>query len=134
MQSLRGECYNQFMHWIARVIISIGGNALALWIANYYVPGFILSTPWLGLILIALILSLLNFILKPVLTLLFGPVIILTLGLALIIVNAIILYLLAIIAAHIDFLSGSIIIQTIPALFLATLVISVVNFIIHLAL
>jgi putative membrane protein len=122
------------MHWFARVIIVIGGNALALWIANLYVPGFILTPHWGAIILIALILSLLNFLLKPLLTLAFGPVIILTLGIALIIVNAIILYLLVIITTHIDLLSGSIMIQTIPALFLATLVISAVNFVIHLAL
>lgn len=122
------------MHWIARIIIAIGGNALALWIANQYVPGFVLSTPWLGLIFIALILSLLNFFLKPAVTLLFGPVIILSLGIALIIVNALILYVLVIITGHIDFLSGSIIIQNIPALFFSTIVISAVNFIIHLAL
>ena len=122
------------MHWFARVIIVIGGNALALWIANQYVPGFILSTPWLGLIFVAIILSLLNFLIKPLLTLLFGPIIILTLGIALIIVNAIILYLLVVITGRIDFLSGSIIIQNIPALFFATIVISAVNFIIHLAL
>ena len=122
------------MHWLARIAISIGGNALALWIANRYVPGFVLSANWVTLILIALVLSLLNFFLKPALTLLFGPVIIITLGLALIIVNAIILYLLVCIASRIDLLNGSIIIQTIPALFLSTIVISVVNFIIHLAL
>jgi putative membrane protein len=71
--------------------------------------------------------------LKPVLTLVLGPVIILTLGLGIIIVNAIILWLLPIIANNIDFLHGSIIIQNIPALLFATLVVSVVNFIIHAA-
>jgi putative membrane protein len=122
------------MHWIARIAVAIGGNALALWIAYLYVPGFQLTPHWTAIILIALILTLLNFLLKPLLTLAFGPVIILTLGIALIIVNAIVLYILVIITTHIDLLSGSIMIQTIPALFLATLVISAINFIIHLAL
>jgi putative membrane protein len=122
------------MHWLAKIFVAVGGNALALWIAYLYVPGFKLDPHWVAIVLIALILTLLNFLLKPLLTLLFGPVIILTLGIALIIVNAIILYLLVIITGHIDFLSGSIIIQTIPALFLSTIVISAVNFIIHLAL
>ena len=127
-------CYNEIMHWLAKLALVIGGNALALWIANLYVPGFILNNQnWLALILIALILALLNFLLKPVLTLVLGPIIILTLGLGIIIVNAIILWLLPIITNHIDFLHGSIIIQTIPALFFATLVVSVVNFIIHAA-
>ncbi len=127
------------MHWLARMAIIIGGNALALWIANRYIPGFVLTPHWGAIILIALILSLLNFLLKPLLTLVFGPVIILTLGSALIIVNAIILYLLIIITSRIDLLSGSIMIQNIPApfvvtLFLASFTISAVNFIIHLAL
>jgi putative membrane protein len=122
------------MHWLAKLALIVGGNALALWIANLYVPGFVLNSQnWLALILIALILAVLNFLLKPVLTLVLGPVIILTLGLGIIIVNAIILWLLPIIANNIDFLHGSIIIQTIPALLFATLVVSVVNFIIHAA-
>jgi len=122
------------MHWLARLILVVGGNALALWVAYLYVPGFLLSGNWVTLVLIALTLAILNFILKPILTLILGPVIILTLGLGIIIVNAIILYILPIIADHIDFLHGSISIVGIPALILATLVVSVINFIIHLAL
>ncbi len=121
------------MHWFARLVIVVGGNALALWLANLYVPGFVLNSNWVALILIALILALLNFFLKPILTLALGPVIILTLGLGIIIVNAIILWLLPIIASNIDFLRGSITIEGIPALFFATLIVSVVNFIIHTA-
>jgi putative membrane protein len=121
------------MHWLGRVILIIAGNALALWLANMYVPGFALNGTWVAIVLVALILSLLNFLLKPILTLVLGPVIILTLGLGIIIVNALILYLLPIVADHIDFLRGSIMIQNIPALFFATLIVSVINFIIHLA-
>jgi putative membrane protein len=123
------------MHWLARLAIIVGGNALALWIAYMYVPGFILAPQnWIALVLIALVFALLNFLLKPILTLVLGPIIILTLGLGIIIVNAIILWLLPILANHIDFLHGSIIIQTIPALFFATLTVSIVNFIIHSAI
>ena len=122
------------MHWLARLVIIVGGNALALWMAYLWVPGFILSGDWVALVLIALVFALLNFFLKPVLTLILGPVIILTLGLGVLIVNAIILYLLPIVADHIDFLRGSIIIQNIPALFFATLIVSIINFIIHIAL
>ena len=122
------------MHWFARLVIVVGGNALALWIANSYVPGFVLNGNWITLILIALVLAALNFLLKPILTLILGPIIILTLGLGVLVVNAIILYLLPIVASHIDFLHGSIIIQNIPALFFATLIISIINFIIHVAL
>jgi putative membrane protein len=122
------------MHWLARLAIIVGGNAIALWVADTYVSGFVLSGNWITLVLIALVLAALNFILKPILTLVLGPVIILTLGLGVLVVNAIILYVLPIIANHIDFLHGSIIIQNIPALFFATLIISIINFIIHVAL
>jgi putative membrane protein len=123
------------MHWLARASIVVGVNALALWIANLILhPSFSLNGNWAIIVLIGLILSLLNFFLKPVLTLIFGPIIVLTLGIGIVIVNAIILYLLAVIAAHIDFLNGSIIIQNIPALLGATLIISILNFIIHLAI
>lgn len=122
------------MHWLARLVIVVGGNALALWLANLWVPGFVLSANWIGVILVALVLSALNFLLKPVLTLILGPVIVLTLGIGVLIVNALILWLLPIILNHIDFLQGSITIQSIAALFFATLVVSAVNFIIHVAL
>lgn len=122
------------MHWLARLAIVVGGNALALWAANTWVPGFVLSGNWVTLVLIALVLAGLNFLLKPLLTLVLGPVIVLTLGLGVLVVNAIILYILPIIANHIDFLRGSITIQNIPALFFATLIVSIINFIIHVAL
>lgn len=110
------------------------GNAFALWLANLYVPGFVLTATWIQLIVLALILALLNFFLKPVLTLVLGPVIILTLGLGVLIVNAIIIYLLPILARHLDMLHGSISIETIPALIFTTLIVSAINFIIHIAL
>jgi putative membrane protein len=122
------------MHWLAKLALSVAGNALALWLANRWVAGFVLTAPILGLILLGLTLTILNFLLKPVLTLILGPIIILTLGLGLIIVNALILWLAAYLSnlPQLDFIHGSITIQTIPALILATLVISITNFIIHI--
>ena len=61
------------MHWFARLVIIVGGNALALWAANTFVPGFVLGGNWITLIAIALVLSVLNFFLKPILTLILGP-------------------------------------------------------------
>ena len=60
-------------------------------------------------------------------------IIILTLGIGLLIVNGVILYLLPIVVNYIDFLRGSIIIQDIPALVYATLILTAVNFIVHIA-
>jgi putative membrane protein len=122
------------MHWLARLVIVVGANALALWAANTWVPNFVLSGNWIAIVLVALVLSVLNFFLKPVLTLVLGPIIVLTLGLGVLVVNALILYLLPIVTNSIDFLRGSITIQGIPALLYATIIVSVINFIIHLAL
>ncbi len=110
------------------------GNAFALWLADKYVQGFVLHATLLQLVVVALILSLLNFLLKPLLVLVLGPIIIFTLGLGVLIVNALIIYLLPILARHLDMLHGSISIETIPALIFTTLIVSAINFIIHLAL
>lgn len=120
------------MHWLARLALIVAGNAAALWLADRFVPGFVLTNHnWVAIVFIGLILALLNFLLKPILTLVLGPVIILTLGLGLIVVNALILWFLPIVTNNIDFLRGSITIDTIPALFFATLIVSAVNIIIH---
>lgn len=123
------------MHWFVKLVLVTAGNAFALWLANRWVPGFVLTTPFLGLIL-GLTLTILNFILKPILTLILGPIIILTLGLGLIIVNALILWIASYLSnlPQLDFIHGSITIQApifIP-LILATLIVSAVNFVIHI--
>ena len=122
------------MHWLAKLVVITAGNAFALWLANRWVPGFVLTAPILGLILLGLTLTILNFFLKPILTLALGPIIIITLGLGLIIVNAFILWFASYLSQlpQLDFIHGSITIQTIPGLILATLLVSAVNFIIHL--
>lgn len=121
------------MPWLFRAVLIVICNALGLWLANHFVAGFVLNGNWVAIVLIALILSLLNFILKPFLQLILAPVIVLTLGLATLVINALMLYLLPIIADHIDFLRGSIMIQNIPALFFAMLIMSVMNLLAHAA-
>lgn len=120
---------------LLKTVLVIIGNAVALWIANLYVPGFAVSTDLKQLLLLALILALLNALLKPLLDALFGPVIVLTLGLGVLVVNGIILWLLPIVADHIDFLKGSIYYQPtheIPALIATTIIVTIVNVIAHI--
>jgi putative membrane protein len=121
------------IHWLVKTVLIVTGNAFALWLAAKYIPaGFVLSATWYQLAILAIILTLLNLLVKPVLKLALGPIIVLTLGLGIIIVNAIILYALPIVADHLDILRGSISIETIPALLYATLIVSAVNLVIHL--
>ena len=113
------------MKLIARILVAIAANAIALWVAAAYIPGFTLASDPKQLLEIALIFTVLNFVLKPILKLVLGPIILLTLGLGLIIVNALVLYIL-------DKLSAGLTIESVLALFYATLLIGVINFIFHL--
>jgi putative membrane protein len=115
------------MRGLAKILVSLIANALGLVAAAYYVSGFHLATDSLPqLALVALIFMALNMFLKPILTLLFGPLILLTLGIGLFFINAAMLKLL-------DLLSKNITIDTTWALLYATLIIGIINLIFHLA-
>ena len=113
------------MRLIAHLIFSFLSNLVALYAANYFVLGFVIEPTIKGFIMVAALLTVLNTFLKPLVKLILTPVIILTLGLFTIIINAALLYAL-------DFFSQSLTIEGLIPLFLATLIISFVNFILHL--
>lgn len=68
-------------------------NAAALYAAASIVPGIDFEGDWMGLVWLALIITLLNALLRPLLKLLTLPLIILTLGLFTIIINTLVLML-----------------------------------------
>ncbi len=113
------------MKWLIKVIGAVLANGLSLMAAAYFIQGFKLTSDLKEVALIALILTALNFILKPMLKLILGPIIILTLGLGLFFVNAIVIYIL-------DILTKNLTIETIPALVFASLIVGTVNFTFHL--
>lgn len=98
---------------------------LAVWVADYFIDG-IQHDSWQTLAVAALVLALLNAVLKPLLTLISLPFIILTLGLFLVVINAVLLKLTAwiipgdgfVVVSWWDALGGSIIISLVN-LFLA---------------
>jgi len=77
-----------------RFLIRILGNALAIYLAAYFVKNFNFSGDWLMLLLTGLVLAVFNGILKPVLKFISAPLIVLTLGLFSLVINIIILWLL----------------------------------------
>lgn len=110
---------------IFKIIFAVLVNGFALFVADHFVDGFTLAANDIkSFAIIALILTALNFILKPILKLLLGPLIILTLGLGAILVNAVILKVL-------DFLSPALSIQGLLALLYATIIVSIVNIVFH---
>ncbi len=78
---------------LRRVVIGTIGNAIALWAAARIVGNVDLSHSWWTVILAALLLTLLQVYVKPVLRLLAFPFIILTLGIALFFISMFILWL-----------------------------------------
>lgn len=78
------------------ILIKIGVNALALWVAAWLLPGISFGEGKFGskfatVILVALVFGLVNAVVKPIAKLLSFPFIILTLGLFTFIVNALML-------------------------------------------
>ncbi len=68
-------------------------NAIALYVAVQIVSGINYEGSWTGLLWLALIIGLLNALVRPVLKLLTFPLIILTLGLFTVVINTIVLML-----------------------------------------
>jgi putative membrane protein len=72
---------------MTKFIIRWAINAIALFAAVQIVPGIHLNGGWTGLLWLALIIGLLNALVRPVLKFLTCPLIILTLGLFTILIN-----------------------------------------------
>ncbi len=107
---------SQMLSFIIRII----GNAIALYVAFYLVPGFVVSGSWEQYLIAGLVLALLNLIVRPILKLISFPLILLTLGLFTFVINALILWML-------DYLVSFVSIQSLLALIGATIIISIVN-------
>ena len=108
--------------WITKIVVLFLLNAAALYAAVYFVDGFEIIGRRVEFAVVAAIFTLINFFIKPVIKLVLSPVIIITLGLGLVFVNAVMLYFL-------DFVSDSVIISGIMPLIYATIVISIIHFI-----
>jgi len=113
------------MGFITKSIFRILSNALALIAAAYFVPGFILSGDILNIMIVGVVLTLINLVIKPFLKLFFGPFILLSLGLFLVVINALTLIIL-------DFFSPNLTIQGYLPLLYGTIIVSVVNMILSL--
>ena len=103
--------------FLARVLIA----ALGLWLAAAVLPGVSYSG-WLDLLLAALLLGLVNAIVRPIVFLLTLPLTILTLGLFLLVVNAAMIGLVALL------LPGFMVSGLIPGI-LASIIVGVVSLI-----
>jgi len=69
------------------LLVRFIGNVAAIWVAAKLLDGVTFGDEWQRLLLAALVLTIANWLVKPVLTLLALPVIVLTLGIALFFVS-----------------------------------------------
>lgn len=108
------------MRFIGRFIFHVFSNAIALLVASYFVVGFTMSGDVVALGIAALILTVINTFIRPILKLILGPLVVITFGLFTIVINGFSLYLL-------DTLSPAITIQGYLPLLLGTLIVSAAN-------
>ncbi len=78
---------------IRRLAITWVFNTVALFVASWLLSGLSYGSDWWALLIAALVFTLVNFFLKPVLTILSIPFIIVTLGLFYLLINVFMLYL-----------------------------------------
>jgi putative membrane protein len=96
-------------------------NAVALWLSDWLLSGVSFSGSILALVLAAVLLSLINATLKPIVTILALPAILISLGLFSLVVNGLMVYLTSAII-------GPFVISSIAMAILAGIVVSLINY------
>ena len=111
-------------------VLQILVNAAALWVAVVIVPGLGWSGgEWWKFLLVAVVFSLINSYIKPILRVLTFPISIVTLGLFLLVINALLLLLLSAISKE---LSLGFTVDGFWAALLGSIVISIVGWILSM--
>ncbi|HVJ97013.1 MAG TPA: phage holin family protein [Acidimicrobiia bacterium] len=75
-----------------RILLLWACNVVAIWVADLLIDGINIADPW-RVIVIGAVFGLVNWLVKPIVTLFSLPLIILTLGIALFFVNLFMLYI-----------------------------------------
>ena len=108
-------------------VLKYFGTVAAVILTVYLVPGVMVSGGWLSILLVALVWSVISMVIKPVLTILTLPVTIITFGLFSFILNALLFWAMALLVP------GFVVGGFFPA-FLGSIVLSILNWLIHLIL
>lgn len=83
------------MRMIRQLLIRLAANGIGLWLTVDLVSGISYSDSYLALAITAVIFSVVNALVRPIVVLLAMPAIILTLGLFTLVINGLMLYLVA---------------------------------------
>jgi len=120
---------NGFFQQLRSVVLKWLITSLAIFAAIYLVPGIHFTGPGWQLGIIAAIFSMVNLLLRPILTLITCPMIILTLGLFSVAINALMLMLTANVAIYLGIEYS---IDSFTAAFIGALVISFTSLILNM--
>jgi putative membrane protein len=120
---------NGFFQQLRSVVLKWLITSLAIFAAIYLVPGIHFTGPGWQLGIIAAIFSVVNLLLRPILTLITCPMIILTLGLFSVAINALMLMLTANVAVYLGIEYS---IDSFTAAFIGALVISFTSLILNM--
>ena len=107
-------------------LFHIVANALAIVAAAWLVPNVVFNYEFVALLKLALVLALVNTFLKPVLKLIFSPLILITLGLFTFVINIFLLWLVV-------YFTSELSISGFYAYFLTIIILSAFNFIVSTA-
>ncbi len=111
---------------LSQLLWSLVGNAIALAGSAYFIAGFDLNiNNWQAFGALVAVFTVLNVVIKPLIRFFLGPLIILTFGLFNLVITGGLLYIL-------DLYSQNLTITGLPALVAGTLIITIVNVLIHI--
>jgi putative membrane protein len=110
----------------SRFLLSWACNVVALFMASWILSGVSYGDEWWTLLIAGVVFTLVNAFVKPILTVLSIPFIVVTLGLFYFLINILMLYLT-------DWLVSDFEIETFWWGVLAAIIVSVVNWILHMA-
>jgi putative membrane protein len=111
-------------------LLQILVNAAALWVAVLIVPGLDWNgDQWWKFLLVAVVFSLINTYIKPILRILTLPISVVTLGLFLLVINALLLMLTGAISGELDL---GFVVRDFWAALLGSIVISIVGWVLSM--
>lgn len=114
------------MKFLNHFIFSFFVNLVALGAAVYLIDGFEITPAPASFLKVTAIFTIINVFIKPILKVIFSPVIVITLGIGIILINMLALYSL-------DFFLADISIKGLKALLYSTLVIGLINIVINVS-
>lgn len=83
------------MSFLARIIINIAANCVAILVAERLIPGFVFWGNWQDLIVAGAVLGIANSFVRPIIKILAFPLILITLGLFSVVINIFLLLLVS---------------------------------------